>query len=361
MSDLGNFVRETERSVDPPPFEVMIEAQRRARRRREIIAATTAVAAALAAVLAVALAVAGLGQLHQKEIPAKPAPELLVPAWTADQIVGNAKGFVVKQLESRTRPGTTLTVWKRCTDPGPHHDCLGREAVTVTDGSGHRLVTLGGVTDSSQHPTPGAGGLLREVGDGLWYWAHLDPGPYLLSATMTQPVELRGLDRPATRRFGAPSIDCPDQVGLCTLDVTAQTLERLAVPDLTDTRWSTPTAQGCGLWALAGVGAKPRLVIQQRDGSFATADLPTDPYSATMAEGGPKCEVAFYESVSADTNQLVVSLDQGKTWQIRQSPLPQVAGYYEHQPRDRFFIPPHWIDLPTPAHPVEPPGPLHPL
>ena len=205
-------------------------------------------------------------------------------------------------------------------------------------------------------PPLGGDGLLREVGAGLWYWAHRNPGPYLVSATMSQPVQLTVLDRPVTHSFGVPSIECADQVGLCTLDQSARTLERLAIPDVPDTRWATPTAQGCGLWGLAGVGANLRLVIQQRDGSFASADLPADPYSATMAEGGPNCEVAYYQSVTENKDQLVVSLDQGKTWQIRQTPLPQVAGYYEHQPRDRFLIPPHWADLPPMAHPLKPPG-----
>lgn len=360
MSDLSDFVRETERSIDPPPFEVMITTQRRARRRRVAIALTAAVAAVAAAVLAVALALTGLDDLGRKEIPARPAPKPLVPAWTADQIVGNAKGFVVKQLDSHNQQGTTLTVWKRCADPGPHNDCLGREAIVVADRSGHRLVTLGAVTGSSQQPTPGGGGLLREVSAGLWYWAQQDPGPYLLSAAMSRPVHLRVLDRAVTQGFGVPSIECADQVGLCTLDPSAQTLTRLAIPDLPDTRWATPTRQGCGLWGLVGVGGNPRLVIQQRDGSFATADVPAEPNSTTMAEGGPNCEVAYYQSIGADSDQLVVSLDQGRTWQIRQTPPPQAGGYYEHQPRDRFLIPPHWAALPPMAHPLKAPGPLAP-
>ncbi|MGO4664400.1 hypothetical protein AB4Z14_21270 [Terrabacter sp. 2TAF16] len=360
MSDLHSFARDTERSIDPPSFEVMIAARRRARRRR----AAANVAAAVAAVLALALAVAGLSQLHPKQIPAQPAPQVTsvaVPDWTADQIVGQPDAFVVKQLESRTHPGTTLTVWNRCPHPDPHHGCLGREAIVVVDGSGHRLVTLAGVTDSSQQPPAGGVGLLREVGDGLWYWAHRNPGPYLLSATMSQPMQLTVLDRPTTHTFGAPSIECADQVGLCTLNQDAGKLERLALPEVPDTRWATPTARGCGLWGLAGVGANPRLVIQQRDGSFASAALPDAPYSATMAEGGPNCEVAYYQSVTENKDQLVVSLDHGKTWQIRQPPLPQVAGYYEHQPRDRFLIPPHWTELPPMTHPLPPPGALHPL
>jgi hypothetical protein len=177
---------------------------------------------------------------------------------------------------------------------------------------------------------------------------------------MSQPVQLTVLDRP-TNSFGVPSIECADQVGLCTLNPSARTLERLSLPDVPDTRWATPTTQGCGLWGLTGVGANVRLIIQQRDGSFASAGLPTDAYSTTMAEGGPNCEVAYYQSVTESKDQLVVSLDQGKTWQIRQTPLPQVAGYYEHQPRDRFLIPPHWADLPPMAHPLKPPEALHPL
>jgi hypothetical protein len=361
VSDLSNFVRETERSVDPPPFEKMIASRRQGRRHRTTVAITAAVAVAAAAVLAAVLAIAGLGRLQQQEVPARPAPPLPVPAWTADQIVGNANGFIVKQLDSRTRPGTTLTVWKRCTNPGPHHDCLGREAIAVADGAGHRLLTLAAVTGPSQQPTPEGSGLLREVGAGLWYWAHQDPGPDLLSATMSRPVRLAVLDHPTAPRFGTPGIECADQEGVCTLDMTRQTLQRLAVPAVPDTRWALPTAPGCGLWGLAGVGGDLRLVIQQRDGSFAAADIPAPPNGTSMAEGGSSCEVAFYQSVTPDTNQLLVSLDEGKTWQIRQSPLPQVAGYYEHQPRDRFLLPPHWTDLRPPAHPVQPPAPLHPL
>ena len=284
-----------------------------------------------------------------------------MPDWTADQIADHPDAFIVKQLESKTQSQTVLTVWKRCPHPGTHNDCLGREAIAVVDGSGHRLVTLATVTGSTLQPTAGGRGLLREVGAGLWYWAHLDPGPYLLSATMAQPVQLTMPDQPVAHDFGVPSIECADQVGLCTLDQNAQTLERLAIPDVPDTRWATPTAQGCGLWGLAGVSAQPRLIIQQRDGSFASADLSADPNSTTMAEGGPNCEIAYYQSVADNKDQLVVSLDQGKTWQIRQTPLPQVAGYYEHQPRDRFLIPPDWADLPPMASPLEPPEALRPI
>jgi hypothetical protein len=318
------------------------------------------VAAAVAAVLALALAVGGVELLGRRPVPAGSAPQLLVPDWSADQIVGHPDAFVVKQLESHTQPRTTLTVWKRCPHPDPHHDCLGREAITVVDGSGHRLLTLAAVTDSSQQPSPVGGGLLREIGDGLWYWVHRGPGPYLLSATMAQPVQLTVLDRPTTHTIGAPSIECPDQVGLCTLDPNARTLERLALPDVPDTRWATPTAQGCGLWGLAGVGAHPRLVLQQRDGSFASADLPAGPNAITMAEGGANCEVAYYQSITENKDQLVVTLDHGNTWQIRQTPPPQVGGYYEHQPRDRFLIPPHWADLPPMAHPLPAPRAHHP-
>jgi len=358
MSDLRRFARDTERSIDQPPFEVMIAGRRRAHRRR----AARAVAVAVAAVVALALAVTGLSQLRHREIPAQPAPRLLVPSWSAEQIVGNSDAFVLKQFTSRTDARTVLTVWKRCTvHPLPNHvDCLGREAIAVADGDGHRLITLGAITDAVQ-PSPQPGdGLLREVGTGLWYWAHQDPGPYLLSAAMTQPAPLTLLDRP-TAAFGLPSLECPDGVGVCTLDPKARTLQRFAVPQVPDTRWAIPTGTGCGLWGLAGAGTRPKLVIQQRDGSFSTADIPAQPYTTTMAEGGPSCEIAYYQSVADTKDQLVVSLDQGATWQTRQTPLPQVAGNYEHQPRDRFLIPPHWANLPPEPHPLATPGRLHPL
>ncbi len=359
MSDLRSFARDTERSVDQLPFDVMIAGQRRARRRRALVA----VAAAVAAVLALTIALAGLSQLRRPQIPServpKPAPSLDT-GWSADDIIGHPSAAIVKQLGSRTDPRTLLTVWKRCLKPTHDNDCLGQEAIAVVDGSGHRLVTLGAVTDSLSQPSRTGDGLLRVVGDGLWYWAHEQPGPYLLSATMTKPVPLTVMNTPVTHNYGVSSIECADQVGLCSLNVGAHTLERLAVPDLPDTRWATPTAQGCGLWGLSGVGTRTRLVIQQRDGSFASTSLPADPYSTTMAEGGPDCEVAYYQSVTPDKDQLVVSLDQGRTWQIRQTPLPQLAGYYEHQPRDRFLMPPNWQKLPPP-HPLKPPGPLAPL
>ncbi|GAA2494945.1 hypothetical protein [Terrabacter carboxydivorans] len=357
MTDLRSFARDTERSVDQPPFDAMLASRRLAHRRR----AAVAVAAAVAAVLALTLAIAGVSQLRHREVPARPAPRLLVPDWTADEIVGRPDAFVVKQLASRTDPRTLLTVWKRCPNPGPHHDCLGREAIAVVDGAGHRLVAVAAVTDALDQPSRAGGGLLREVGPGLWYWAHQDPGPYLLSATMSRPTALTVLDRPVTGPFGLPGIECADQVGVCTLDTRARTLARLATPDVPDTRWALPTSPGCGLWGLSGIGVRTRLVIQQRDGSFATADLPDAPLSTTMAEGGPSCEVAYYQGVALDQDQLVVSLDQGRSWQIRKTPLPQVAGYYEHQPRDRFLIPPHWADLPPMSHGLRAPGVLRPL
>ena len=272
MSDLRSFARDTERSVDQLPFDVMIAGQRRARRRRALVA----VAAAVAAVLALTLALAGLSQLRRPQIPSerapKPAPSLDT-GWSADDIIGHPSAAIVKQLGSRTDPRTLLTVWKRCLKPTHDNDCLGQEAIAVVDGSGHRLVTLGAVTDSLSQPSRTGDGLLREVGDGLWYWAHEQPGPYLLSATMTTPVPLTVMNTPVTHNYGVSSIECADQVGLCSLNVGAHTLERLAVPDLPDTRWATPTAQGCGLWGLSGVGTRTRLVIQQRDGSFASTSL----------------------------------------------------------------------------------------
>ena len=357
MSDLHRFVRETERSVDQPPFEVMIATQREARRRRSAVT----VAAAVAAILALALTVAGLGQLGHRQVPSGSAPQLLVPDWTANQIVDQPDAFVVKQLESRAGPSTTLTVWKRCTQPRADHDCFGREAIDVVDGADHHFITLGAVTGSSQQPSLGDDGLLREVDDGLWYWAHQNPGPYLLSAAMSQPVQLTVRDRPFTHSFGVPSVECPDRVGLCTLDQSAMTLERLAIPQVPKTRWATPTAKTCGLWGLAGVGGNLRLIIQQRDGSFASADIPDDSAAATMAEGGPNCEVAYYQRVDESRDQLVVSLDQGKTWQVRQSPVPEVARYAEEQPRFRALIPPQWAALPPTPHPLPPPRGLQPL
>lgn len=357
MSDLRSFARDTERSIHQPPFEAMIAARRRAQRRRAVVT----VAAAVAAVLALALAVAGLSQLRPRQIPARPAPQLLVPGWNADQIVGNPDAFVITQVKSHTHPRTLLTVWKRCPHPRADHDCLGREAIAVADSSGHRLNALAAITNASQQPSPGGDGLLREVGDGLWYWAHVNPGPYLVSATMNQPVQLTVMDRPVTHYFGVPGIECPDQVGVCTLNQNMRTLQRLALPNAPDTRWAVPTAEGCGLWGLAGAGPKLNLVIQQRDGSFASVDLP-DGYAATMAEGGPNCEIAYYQGVDPDKTELVVSLDQGRTWQIRQAQLPQLTGNLEQQPHLRALIPTHWANLPQMPHaPLPAPGPLHPL
>jgi RNA polymerase sigma factor (sigma-70 family) len=356
-SDLAGFARDTGRSLDQPPFQVMIRRRRRERRRRSAAAGAGAAAAALA----VALAITGVGRDHQRELPSGPAPQSLLPEWTAEQIVGNPDAFVVTQLGSRTHVSAVLTVWKRCTQPRPDHDCFGREAIAVADGAGHRLTALGAVTGSSQQPSLGDDGLLREVGAGLWYWAHTSPGPYLVSATMSQPVHPTVLDRAVTHSFGVPGIECADRVGLCTLNLNARTLERLALPGVPDTRWATPTTRGCGLWGLAGAGGNLRLVIQQRDGSFASADIPEDRAATGMAEGGPDCEIAYYQGIAENKDQLVVSLDQGRTWQIRQTPMQQVAGYLEQQPRLRELIPPHWAQLPAMPHPLATPGPLHPL
>lgn len=356
-SDLAGFARDTRRSLDQPPFQVMILRRRRERRRRSVVAAGGAVAA----LLVVASASAGVGQFLQRQLPSGPAIQLLLPEWTAEQVVGNPDAFVVTQLGSRTHISTVLTVWKRCAQPRPDHDCFGREAIAVADGTGHRLTALGAVTGSSQQPSLGDDGLLREVGAGLWYWAHQNPGPYLVSATMSQPVHLTVLDRPVTNSFGVPGIECADRVGLCTLNLNAAILERLALPGIPDTRWATPTARGCGLWGLAGAGGNLRLVIQQRDGSFASADIPEDRAATEMAEGGPDCEVAYYQSIAENKVQLVISRDQGRTWQIRQTPMPQVAGYLEQRPRLRELIPPRWRQLPAMPHPLAAPGPLHPL
>jgi hypothetical protein len=90
--------------------------------------------------------------------------------------------------------------------------------------------------------------------------------------------------------------------------------------------------------------------------------VPTEDRAATeMAEGGPDCEVAYYQSIAENKVQLVISRDQGRTWQIRQTPMPQVAGYLEQRPRLRELIPPRWRQLPAMPHPLAAPGPLHPL
>ena len=98
MADLHSFVRDTEFSVEQPRFEVMIPTRRGARRRR----AAVTVAAAVAAVLSLALAVAGLGQLGHRQVPSGSAPQLLVPDWTAEEIVGHADAFVLDQVASRS-------------------------------------------------------------------------------------------------------------------------------------------------------------------------------------------------------------------------------------------------------------------
>lgn len=357
MSDLHSFVRDTEFSVEQPRFEVMIATRRGARRRR----AAVTIVAAVAAVLASALAVAGLGQLGHRDVPSGSAPQLLVPDWTADEIVGHADAFVVNQVASRSDSSTTLTVWKRCTQPRADHDCFGREALAVVDGADNRSLTLGAVTGSRQQPSLGDDGLLREVGEGLWYWAHVNPGPYLVSATMSQPVQVTVMPGPVAHSFGVPSIECPDQLGLCILDEHARTLGRLAIPDVPDTRWATPTPEGCGLWGLAGLSGNLRLIIQQRDGSFASADIADDSPAAAMAEGGPNCEIAYYQAIVGNRYQLVVSLDQGKTWQIRRTSMPQMAGYAEKQPRLRTLIPPRWALLPPMPDPLPAPRGLQPL
>ena len=357
MSDLHNFVRDTEFSVEQPRFELMIATRRGARRRR----AAVTVAAAVAAVLSLALAVAGLGQLGHRQVPSGSAAQLLVPDWTADQMSGTP----TRSSSTRSRRAPTRAPSSQCGSAAPN------PARTMTASAARPSpswtvpttvsVTLGAVTGSRQQPSLGDGGLLREVGDGLWYWAHLNPGPYLVSATMSQPAHVTVMGGPVAHSFGVPSIECPDQVGLCTLDENARTLGRLAIPDVPDTRWATPTAQGCGLWGLAGVSGNLRLIIQQRDGSFASADIADDSAAAAMAEGGPNCEIAYYQAIVGDRYQLVVSLDQGKTWQLRQTSMPQVAGHAERQPRLRSLIPPRWTLLPPMPHPLPPPRGLRPL
>ncbi len=350
---LAGFARDTERRLDPPPFEVMLSMRRRARRHRTVLAA----GAALSAMLAFVLAAAGMHESQPPSVAAEQMSQEVLPGWTAEQVIASPDAFVVRQVESRTDLGTGLTVWKRCVKPRADHDCFGREAITVADGHGHRLATLGAVTGSSQQPSLGDDGLLREVGEGLWYWAHREPGPYLLSAAMRSPTPLTFSDRPAARSFGVPSIECPDRVGLCALDPDAGAIERLARPDVPDARWATPTATGCGLWALAGSSGNLRLVIQQRDGSFAAADIPDDAPATAMAEGGTHCEIAYYQVDSLDRCQLVVSLDEGKTWQVRKAVSP-AAGPVEQQPRPRVLLPTWWPELPAAPHALRPPGPL---
>lgn len=253
MSDLKSFARATESRVSMPAFETLLARHHRQRRRHALLASV----AAVAAVIAVALAVAILGRSAGSRVPSAPTPALTsvaVPGWSAEQIVGHPDAFVVEQLESRSDRSIVLTKWKRCVRPVADHDCLGREAMAVVDGTGHQLLVLGAVTGSSNQPSAGDSGLLREVGDGLWFWAHHQPGPYLLSPVMSRPAQLTIMDHPVPPRYGTPAIECADVVGLCTLDVNARTLERLALPDLRGIRWAVPTSRGCGLWGLAGAG-----------------------------------------------------------------------------------------------------------
>ena len=359
MSDLTSFARDTERRVSIPAFETLVARHHRERRRHALVAS----AAAVAAVLVVALAVVALGRGAGSRVPSAPAPVLTsmaVPGWSADQIVGHPDAFVVAQLESRSDRSIVLTTWKRCVVPVADHDCLGREAMAVVDGTDHRLLVLGAVTGSSNQPSVGDSGLLREVGDGVWFWAHRNPGPYLLSPVMRQPVQLTVTGDPVPPRYGTPAIECADEVGLCTLDVNARTLERLALPDVDGIRWAVPTARGCGLWGIAGAGSDLRLVIQQRDGSFATADLSQHASMTSLAEGGTGCEVAVYQGTSDRQAQLVVTLDDGATWQVRRAPLPQVAGLIETEPHLRVLLPPRWAALPAITSGLGLPGPLTP-
>src|SRR3954452_24342194 len=300
MSDLTSFARETERRVPMPAFESVVARHDRERRQRALVAC----AAAVVAIAAVALGALALGRNTTDQLPSTPSPvqtSVTVPPWTADEIVGHPDAWVAEQLESKSDQRIVLTVWKRCAVPRPDHDCLGREAIAVVDGTDDRLLTLGPVTGSSQQPSLGSSGLYREVADGVWYWAHVDPGPFLLSALMHGPVQLTVMDRPVPPPFGTSTVECADGLGLCTLDPNARTLQRLAVPQLDGIRWAVPNHEGCALWGLAGAGKDLRLVIQQRDGSFAAADLSGASLATTMAEGGPACEVAVYQSPAAET------------------------------------------------------------
>ncbi|HET7800657.1 MAG TPA: hypothetical protein VFL38_09565 [Humibacillus xanthopallidus] len=362
MSDLTSFARDTERRVEQPGFEQIVTRYRRHRRRRYALGS----AAAVLAVLAVVLAASGVGRPTAQRLPSAPTPQLTsvaVPEWTADQIVGHPDAFVASQLESRADRRTVLTVWKRCEVPTPDHDCLGREAMAVVDGTDHRFLVLGAVTGSSNQPDLRDPGVLREVGDGVWYWAHRSPGPYLLSPIMRQPVQLTVMDRPVAPLYGTPTVECADGIGLCALDVNARTLQRLALPQVDGIRWATPTSAGCGIWGLAGAGADRRLVIQQSDGSFATASLPQTSRGISMAEGGPACEVAVYQDVSDTRTEIVVSVDNGATWQVRGPVLPpaQQDGLIEERPRLRVLLSPRWAALPTTRGTYPAPGPLTPL
>ncbi len=178
---------------------------------------------------------------------------------------------------------------------------------------------------------------------------------------MRQPIALTVMNHPTPPRYGTPAIECADRVGLCTLDVNARTLERLALPDLRGIRWAVPTSRGCGVWGLAGGGRDLRLVIQQRDGSFATAGLSQHANMTSLAEGGTGCEVAIYQGMSNEQAQVVVTLDNGAKWQVHRAPLPQVAGLVETVPRMRVLLPPRWAALPTITSSLGLPGPLTPL
>lgn len=362
MSDLTSFARDTEQRVEQPGYEQIVARYRRQRRRHVVLVS----AAAVIAVLAVALAAGGIGRHTAQRLPSAPTPQLTsvaVPEWTADQIVGHPDAFVASQLESRADRRTVLTVWKRCEVPTADHDCLGREAIAVVDGTDHRFLVLGAVTGSSSQPGLRDPGVFREVGDGVWYWAHRDPGPYLLSSTMHQPVQLTVMDGPVPPRFGTPTVECADGVGLCTLDVNARTLQRLALPEVDGVRWAVPTSKGCGIWGLAAAGEDRRLVIQQPDGSFATSQLPQTSRGISMAEGGASCEVAVYQDASDMVTEIVVSLDDGATWQVRGPVLPpsHQDGLIEERPRLRVLLMPRWAALPTIRGTYPLPGPLTPL
>lgn len=362
MSDLTAFARDTERRVRQPAYEELVARHRRRQVRRVALLC----AAAVLAVAAVALLPVRVGRPSAERLPALPAPEftsVAVPGWSAEQMVGHPDAFVVTQLESRADRRTVLTVWKRCATPAPDQDCLGREAIAVVDGTGHRLVALGAVTAASSRPSPQAPDLFREVGDGLWYWAHVGPGPYLLSPTLRQPVPLTVQDRAEAVPYGTPTVECADGVGLCALDPDARTLQRIALPAVDGVRWATPTAKGCGIWGLAAAGGDPRLVVQQRDGSFAAVALARTTTGITMAEGGPGCEVAVYQGVSDMVSELLVSLDDGATWQVR-GPIPppqHLAGLVEEKPRLRVLLPARWAALPATRSSHALPGPRTPL
>ncbi|EWT00676.1 hypothetical protein N865_14040 [Intrasporangium oryzae NRRL B-24470] len=358
MSDLKAFAREAAAAVVPPAYERLVAEERRRARRR-----TAALAIAVVAVLVGATAAIGLlGRARADRAPAVPHPTLTsvtVPPWTAAEIVGNPDAKVTGQFASATDHTVTLTVWRRCITPAPDHDCYGIEAFSVVDGAGHRLLVRGGIVHSSAQATLDNPGVLREVDDGVWYWAHQDPGPYLLSATLPEPARVTVMDRPVAPRYGTSTVECANGDGLCHLDVRARTLERLQLPSLVGIRWASPTT--CGLWGLMGAGQNVKLVIQQPDDSFTTVGLSDRAHATTMAEGGRNCEIAVYQSVTDYQAQLLVSLDHGRTWQVRSTPLPQGAGLYEQYPHLRVLLSPQWAQLPTTTSPIGMPGPLTPL